>query len=93
MSAEVLTEERSDIFKLFEASLSEDQRRLLLRHPDILNPELIGQLYQASLERLPAEITDPTIPLHDNANEDFERLTTKKPRKMVNSWMTFRCKI
>lgn len=86
-------QDKTAIFKLFEASLSDDQRQILLKHPDLLSPELISQLYQASLERISAYRIEPISSCKDTAVDDEEEATPKRPRKMVNSWMAFRCKL
>lgn len=95
MAKDALLEDRSAVFKIFEESLSDVQRQLLLRNPDLLNPELIGQLYRASLERLPTRVTEPPFSEGDDSIGELRELreiATKRSRKMVNSWMTFRCK-
>lgn len=92
MSEQEKSKDKAEIFKLFEISLSNDQRHILLKHPDILSPELISQLYQASLERMSAQHIGPTFPRENVAIDDGGEATSKKPRKMVNSWMAFRCR-
>lgn len=93
MSAGETGDERSAMFKIFEESLSGDQRHFLLRYPELLNPELVALLYRASLERLTVENGDLTASLSTLPTSDLGRSTTSKRRKMVNSWMTFRCKL
>lgn len=85
MPEETPSQDKIAIFKLFEASLSHSQRQILFKHPDLLSPELIGQLYQASLERVSAHHVELDFPC--------DEVTPRKPRKMVNSWMAFRCKL
>lgn len=92
MAEKDLTEDKAAVFKVFEASLSDDQRQLLLRYPDILSPDLISQLYQASLERLPIEDSDSMMSPDCFRLEGSRECVAKKPRKKVNSWMAFRCK-
>lgn len=93
MPEQTSSQDKAAIFKIFEASLSSEQRQILLKHPDLLSPELVNQLYQASLERISAQHIEPGFTCRDMGIDDDGEVTPKKPRKMVNSWMAFRCKL
>jgi len=69
-----------------------DQRHFLIQNPDLLSPDVVGSLYQASLDRV---TTGKVSTRNATATSSINKQTgnsPKKPRKVVNSWMAFRCK-
>jgi len=79
-------------FNKFEASLSQDQRHFLLQHPNLLSPDMVGALYQASLDKVSHEAVSTINTSVTSSMDKRIQSSPRKPRKVVNSWMAFRCK-
>lgn len=92
MSANGYLKDKLVIFKQFESTLSDEQRHLLLQNPDLLSPDVVSAFYQASLDNVAQERTSATKASAISSTKRHVQSPMKKPRKVVNSWMAFRCK-
>ncbi|KAK5312171.1 hypothetical protein LTR70_008351 [Exophiala xenobiotica] len=90
MSANSYLKDKLVFFHKFEISLSQDQRHFLLQHPDLLSPDMVGALYQASLDRAPHEAVSTKDASPTSFMNKRTQASPRKPRKVVNSWMAFR---
>lgn len=79
------------LFEQFESTLSSDQRQFLMQNPDLVSPDVVGVLYQASLNRIVQSQFETNSNVANSVPKDQGKVTERKPRKVVNSWMAFRC--
>ena len=91
MDEKIISRDKHVLFGHFENTLSSQQRHFLLQNPDLLHPDLVGALYQASLSRLSQDQLDVTDRTEGLGRSRPLQSSEKKPRKVVNSWMAFRC--
>lgn len=80
------------LFARFERSLSNFQRQFLLQNPDLISPDVVGALFRTSLDGTPHERKKTLDSVDPPVTKIHSQHATKKARKVVNSWMAFRCK-